>query len=102
MREEPDELYGSFIPSFDDADLLGTRQLFVAGNASDSVAERPRGDRSDLDRVVALEALLGSKFQPEAGIVGRFRDPLIQRKKLLGAHQNLVCIEQAHGKTRSA
>ncbi len=86
MREKPNELNGSFIPSFYNAYLLGTRQLFVAGNANDRVAERPRGDRGDLDRVVAFDALLCSKFQPETWIVAGFRDPAVQRKKLFGAH----------------
>ena len=101
MRKKPNELDSSFSTSFNNAYLFGTRELFVAGNAPDSVAERPRGDRGDLDRVVAFEALLGSKFQSETGIVAGFRDPAVQRKKLFGAHQDLVGVEQAHGKTGS-
>lgn len=46
MREKPDELDGGFIPSFDDADLLGTGELFVAGNALDSVPKSSRQDRN--------------------------------------------------------
>jgi hypothetical protein len=37
MREKPTELDRGFIPTFEDADLLGTGELLVAGNAADSV-----------------------------------------------------------------
>jgi hypothetical protein len=37
VRQEPDELDSGLVSSFDDADLLWTGELFVAGNALDSV-----------------------------------------------------------------
>ena len=98
----PDELDSGFIPPFNYADLLWTSELFVARQPLDSVPERPRGDRGDLHRVVPLQALLCPQLQTKTRIVAGFGNSPVQRKKLFGAHQDLVHFEQAHRQTRSA
>src|SRR5271157_2808331 len=96
MREKPDELDSGFIPPFNYANLLWTSELFVARQPLDSVPERPRGDRSNLYRIVPLKALLCPELQPNSRIVAGFGNSPMQRKKLFGAHQDFVEFEQAH------
>ena len=86
MGEKPDELDRAFIAPFDETDFLWTSELFVARQPLDSVPKRPRGECGDFNRVVALEALLGSQLQAKAGIVGGFSNSPVKREKLLGAH----------------
>src|SRR5258708_32551039 len=84
VRKKPEELDGEFIPPFDYADFLWTSELFVARHSLDSVPKRPRGDRSNLYRIVPLKALLFPQLQPNGRIVADFGNSSVQRKKLFG------------------
>ena len=62
---------------------------------SDRIPERPRGERSELHGVIALDALLGPELQANGRIVAGVRDPPMQRKELLGADKDSLQLEQA-------
>src|SRR2546425_1527191 len=99
MREKPNELDRAFVPPFDETDFLWTGELFIARQPLYRVTKRPGGERGDLNRVVALDALLGPQLQAKARIVAGFRNSSVKREKLLGAHQDLLLVEQPHRQT---
>ena len=70
MRLQPDELDGTFIPPFDEAEFRRESKSFVPRDALQRVPRRPGGERSDLNRVVALDAILGPQLQAKPRIVG--------------------------------
>src|SRR6266446_5313119 len=43
-----------------------------------------------------LDTLLRPQLQAKARIVAGFRNPAVKSKELLGAHQNLLLVEQPH------
>ncbi|HEY2468892.1 MAG TPA: hypothetical protein VGI45_13775, partial [Terracidiphilus sp.] len=90
MSHSPDELDGAFIPPFDYADLLWASELFVGRDALQRVPKRPGGERSDSNRVVALDAILGPQLQAKARFVGGSRNTSVKRKELIRAYQNLL------------
>src|SRR5437867_11794579 len=69
MGEKPDELDRAFIAPFDETDFLWTSELFVARQPLDRIPERPRGERSELHGVIALDALLGPELQAKRRIL---------------------------------
>src|SRR6266699_3144397 len=83
MRQQPEELNRAVITAFYETDFLWTSELFVARQPLDRFPERPRGERSEFHRVIALDALLGPELQANSGIVAGLRDPPMQRKELL-------------------
>ncbi len=99
MGEKPDELNRTFIAPFDETDFLWTSELFVARQPLDRIPERPRGERSELHGVIALDALLGPELQAQRRIVAGFRYSPVQSEKFLGADKDPVQIEQASWQT---
>src|SRR5437667_10583506 len=94
MREKPNELHCAFVSAFDQADFLWTGKLFVARQSLYGIPKRPGRERGDFDRVVMLDTLLSPQLQAKARIVAGFRNPAVKSKELLGAHQNLLLVEQ--------
>src|SRR6266481_4064689 len=99
MREKPDELNRAFISPFNQTDFLWTGELFVAREPLYRIPKRPGGERGDFNRVVMLDTLLRPHLQAKARIVAGFRNPAVKREELLGAHQNLLLVEQPHRQT---
>ena len=93
MREQPQELDRGFFFPFDYADLFRASELFVARQPLDCVPKRAGRQRSEFNRIVALEALFGPQLQTETRISAGFRNSSIKREELFGAHQNLVLVE---------
>ncbi len=102
MGEKPDELDRAFIAPFDETDFLWTSELLVARQPLDRIPERPRGERSELHGVIALDALLGPKLQSKRRIVAGFRYSPVQSEKFLGADEDPVQVEQGSWQTRLA
>ena len=90
MGEKPDELDRAFIAPFDETDFLWTSELFVARQPLDRIPERPRGERSELHGVIALDALLGPELQAKTRILAGLRNSPVQSEEFLRAHQNPV------------
>jgi hypothetical protein len=88
VREKPDELDRAFIASFDETDFLWTSELFVARQPLDRIPERPRGERSELHGIVALDALFVPELQAKRRIVAGFRYSTVQSEKFLGADED--------------
>jgi hypothetical protein len=57
--------------------------------------KRPRRERREFYRIVALDALLGPEPQADSRIVAGLRDSSIQRKELLGGDKDSFQFEQA-------
>ena len=102
MGKKPDELGRAFIVPFDETDFLWTSELFVARQPLDRIPERPRGERSELHGVIALDALLGPELQAKRGIVAGFGYSPVQSEKFLGADEDPVKVEQGSWQTRLA
>ena len=102
MGEKPDELDRAFIAPFDEMDFLWTRELFVTRQPLDRIPERPRGERSELHRVIALDTLLGPELKAKRRIVAGFRYSPVQSEKFLGADEDPVQVEQGSWETRLA
>jgi hypothetical protein len=102
MGEKPDELDRPFIAPFDETDFLWTSELFVARQPLDRIPERPRGERSELHGVIALDALLGPELQTKRRIVAGFRYSTVQSEKFLGADEDSLQLEQGSWQTRLA
>ena len=88
VRQHPDELDCAFVAPFQQADFFRTSKLLVPRRSLDGVPERPRGERREFYRIVALDTLLGSQLQARSRIVAGLRDPSIQRKELHGADKD--------------
>lgn len=101
MREKPAELDRAFISSFDQTDFFWTRELLVTRRPLHRVPERPRRKRREFHRIIALDALFGSQLEANSSIVARFRNSPMKCKKLLGAHQYPVQLEQPYRQTCS-
>ena len=102
MGEKPDELDRAFIAPFDETNFLWTSELFVAHQPLNRIPKRPRGERSELHGVVALDTLLGPELQAERRIVADFRYSPVQSEKFLGADEDPVQVEQGSWQTRLA
>ena len=76
-------------------DLFRAGELLVARQPLQGVAERPRRQRRDGDRVVALDPILGPELEPDGRVAAGFREPSIEGEELLGADQDLLRVEQA-------
>src|SRR4029077_10582851 len=79
-------------PAFDETYLLRTGQLFVARQPMQCVAERPRVERGDGNRIVALHTCFGPKFESDGGVPADFKDSPVQREHLLGCKQDLFLV----------
>src|SRR5437588_6634499 len=99
MREKPDELDCTFICTFDETDFLRTGELFVARQPLDRIPKRPGRQPGDFNRVVALNAVLIPQLQAKGRIVACFRNSPVKREELVGAHQDLLLVEQPHWQT---
>jgi hypothetical protein len=63
LRQQPFEFNRAFLSSLHDADLLRTRQAFVARDPVEGVAKRAGVERGNGDWTVMLGPLLAAEFQ---------------------------------------
>jgi hypothetical protein len=100
--QKPDELDRVFIAPFDETNFLWTSELFVARQPLDRISERPRRERSEFHRVIALDAHLVPELEAKRRIGTRFRYSPVQCEKFLGADEDPVQFEQGYWQTRLA
>src|SRR5882724_3660639 len=100
VGQQPNELDKAFSPAFDETYFLRTGQLFVARQPMQCVAKRPRVERGDGNRIVALHTCFGPKFESDGGVPADFKDSPVQREHLLGCKQDLFLVKQSQRKSR--
>src|SRR5882762_3413961 len=102
VRQKPEELNRTFVPAFGNAYLLRAGQLFVACHSLQSIPKRPRIERGDGNRIVALYPFFSPQLESNGGITADFRNPAVKGEQLFRCDEDFFLIEEPHRQARLA